>query len=258
LTAVSAIVFFLGLLFGFQRPSRLLPLRLRATVLLLLRCTPFNLGGCTLYFGAAFLSSGCCRFASPLRLAGSPRRAVAPCFFLSRGRGTYFASASRVNSLRRPFFRLAVASSPARLRRFERLRLLPPPRWESTSLADFFISSFTASAGASVASATSLFRPRGRGFYHHRVGSQPRTADSVFLHSASPENPTASAASPSRTRAASDLSATPALPFERVQRRGASPSSEGNRYLTLCCVLVKPSFVRPDPEEQLSVGFHWG
>jgi hypothetical protein len=50
LTAVSAIVFFLGLLFGFQRPSRLLPPRLRATVLLLLGCTPFN-------FGAAFFIS---------------------------------------------------------------------------------------------------------------------------------------------------------------------------------------------------------
>ena len=92
LTAVSAIVFFLGLLFGFQRPSRcLLPPRLRATVLL--RCTPFNLGGCILYFESAFLSSDRCRFASPICLDA----------VLSRGRGTYFASAFPVNPLRRPF-----------------------------------------------------------------------------------------------------------------------------------------------------------
>ena len=44
-----------------------------------------------------------------------------------------------------------------------------------------------------------------------------------------------------------------------MRRRCASPSCEGNRYLTLCCVLVKPSFDRDaDPEVQLRVGFHWG
>ena len=85
MTAVSAIVFFLGLLFGFQRPSRLLPPRLRATVLLLLGCTPFNLGGCTLYFEAISLSSSRCCLPSSLRPAGSPHRAVALCLFLSRG-----------------------------------------------------------------------------------------------------------------------------------------------------------------------------
>ena len=61
LTAVSAIVFFLGLLFGFQRPSRLFPPRLPATL------HPIQPGGCILYFEPAFLSSGRCRSVPPFR-----------------------------------------------------------------------------------------------------------------------------------------------------------------------------------------------
>ena len=137
---------------------------------------PIQPGGCILYFEAAFLSSGRCRCFPPLRLVWVPLRAFALGFFLSRGRGTYSASASRVNSLRRLFFRFApvcrrcdfavsraggfyhhrVGSqlrSPTSyfvfhcfVRGFRRrcdvafpsegARLLPPPRSESTAFVD--------------------------------------------------------------------------------------------------------------------------
>ncbi len=144
MTAVSAIVFFLGLLFGFQRPSRLLLPRLlcyRASSL-----HPVQPGGCILYFEAAFLSSGRCRSVSPLRLTTLP----------GEGRGTYFTSASRVNSLRRLFL-------PPRFdfRRFEGRRLLPPPRWESTSLADFVFRLSLLRSGAPGRQCDLASRPRG-------------------------------------------------------------------------------------------------
>ncbi len=133
MTAVSAIVFFLGLLFGFQRPSRLLLLRLRATVLLLLGCSPFNLGGCTLYFEAASLSSGRCRFAStasPLPESAS-RRSVWLLPVEGARNLLLFRASCQLASL------TLFLSPRSGLRRFEGRRLLPPPRWESTSLADF-------------------------------------------------------------------------------------------------------------------------
>jgi hypothetical protein len=148
LTAVSAIVFFLGLLFGFQRPSRLLPPRLSATVLLLLGCTPFNLGGRLLYFESAFLSSGRCRSVSPLRLVGSQHRAGALCFFLLR-RGAELTSFPRLVSTRfvDSFFRLVPASSPARH---------PPFRGEAASTTTALGVNFA--RRLSISSFTSLVR----------------------------------------------------------------------------------------------------
>jgi len=128
---------------------------------LLLRCTPFNPGAaffiskrlfCQAAVAAAFhrfVSSGV--NTAPWRFVSSSRA----------GRGTYFASASLVNSLRRLSLPLRPGLSPVRLRRFEGRRLLPPPRWESTSLADFLFRLSLLSSGAFVASATSPFRPRG-------------------------------------------------------------------------------------------------
>ena len=84
------------------------------------------------------------------------------------------------------FFRPSTASSPVRLLRFERLRLLPPPLPESTSLADFLFRLSLLSSGSSAATAASPSRPRGCGFYHRRFQSQPRTHDSVFLLSIRP------------------------------------------------------------------------
>ena len=180
MTAVSAIVFFLGLLFGFQRPSRLLPLRLCATVLL--RCTPFNPGAaffiskrllCQAAVAAAFhrfASSGFntapWRFVSSCRGGAEPTslprplstrfvdslfRLVPVCrpcdFAVSRGGGFYHR---RVGSqLRSPtsyfvfhFFRPGLPS-PVRLRLSVRgARLLPPPRWESTPYFRLRIPSF--------------------------------------------------------------------------------------------------------------------
>ena len=84
MTAVSAIVFFLGLLFGFQRPSRLLPLRLCATVLLLLSCTPFNPGAAFFISKRLFCQAA---VAAPFHRFASPGFNTAPSRFVSSGRG---------------------------------------------------------------------------------------------------------------------------------------------------------------------------
>jgi hypothetical protein len=52
-----------------------------------------------------------------------------------------------------------------------------------------------------------------------------------------------------------DLPATPTLPPGDLRRRCASPSSEGIRYLTLCCLLVKPSIEGADPRSYSASGF---
>jgi hypothetical protein len=137
LTAVSAIVFFLGLLFGFQRPSRLLLLRLVCYGASYCFTAPHSTRGLRSLFRSGFSVKRPLplRFTVSPRLDSTPRRGAL--FLPVEGRGTYFLSASRVNSLRRPFVSARTALSPARLRRFEGRRLLPPPRWESTSLADF-------------------------------------------------------------------------------------------------------------------------
>ena len=85
----------LGLLSGFQRPSRLCRLSCCATVLLDL--TAFNQRG-----GRFILN----RFRCQAAVAASLFRFTAKesCFSLSRGRGTYCRSALRVNSLRRLVF----------------------------------------------------------------------------------------------------------------------------------------------------------
>jgi hypothetical protein len=154
LTAVSAIVFFLGLLFGFQRPSHLStePLVAVAASCYLpstSRPLPIQPRSRLLYFEAAFLSSGRfppttsphldSRFASSCRGARNLLRFRLPCQLAS----STLSSASP----RLPPLRGAAASTTAasRVNFARRLR----------------ISSFTSSSGASVASATSPFRPRG-------------------------------------------------------------------------------------------------
>ena len=84
MTAVSAIVFFLGLLFGFQRPSRLLLPRLCATVLLLLSCTPFNPGAAFFISKRLFCQAA---VAAPFHRFASPGFNTAPSRFVSSGRG---------------------------------------------------------------------------------------------------------------------------------------------------------------------------
>jgi hypothetical protein len=164
LTAVSAIVFFLGLLFGFQRPSRLLLLRLRATVLLLLRCTLFN-------FGAAFFISK--RFLCQAAVAACLHRftslgiRTAPLRFASSYRGARNLLRIRVScqlasstlsstSLRLSPFRGEAASTTTALRVNFARRLR--------------ISSFTASAGGLRRQCDFAFPSEGRGFYLRALG----------------------------------------------------------------------------------------
>ncbi|MFL5354371.1 hypothetical protein, partial [Archangium sp.] len=168
LTAVSAIVYFLGLLFGFQRPSRLLLSRLHATVFSLLGSTLFNFGAASSIskrlFCQAAVAAPFHRFI-PFGFNTAPSRFVSS---FREGRGTYFASALRVNLLRRLFF---------------------PPR------------------PGSVACATSAVS-WGSGFYHHRVGSQPASSTSYFVfHFFRPGDFVASATSPFRPRGAASITA---------------------------------------------------
>ena len=112
MTAVSAIVFFLGLLFGFQRPSRLLPPRLPATL------HPVQPGGRILYFESALLSSDRCRSVPPFRLVRNQHRAVALCFLLRGGAEPTAFPPSLSTGFVDPFLSARSASSPSRLLRF--------------------------------------------------------------------------------------------------------------------------------------------
>ena len=187
MTAVSAIVFFLGLLFGFQRPSRLLLPRLCATVLL---AAPQSTRGLHSLFRTGFSV----KRPLPPRSTVSPRFGfnIAPPRFVSSFRGgaepTSFPP-SLSTAFVDPFLSARSASSPSRFLRlggggFYHRRV----RCQLRSLTSYFLFHFF-SSGASVATATSPFRPRGRGFYHRRVESQLRTADSVFRFSRSPGAP---------------------------------------------------------------------
>ena len=124
-----------------------MPSRLRATVLL--RCTPFNLGGRILYFESAFLSSDRCRFsftasARPVSSRGAEPTSLPPSL------STRFVDPSL------PLVRLSSFGAGR--------RLLPPPRWVSTPLVDFVFRLSLLRSVVSVASATSPFRPRGAAF----------------------------------------------------------------------------------------------
>jgi hypothetical protein len=142
LTAVSAIVFFLGLLFGFQRPSRLLLPRLCATVFLLLSSTLFNFGA-ALFISKrpscqAAVAAPFHRFV-PVRIQ---HRAFALCFFLSGG-------ARNLLRFRIPcqLASSTLSSAPSRLCRLRDFRR--------------FVG--------------------GSGFYHRRVGSQLRSPTFYFV-----------------------------------------------------------------------------
>jgi hypothetical protein len=173
LTAVSAIVFFLGLLFGFQRPSRLLLPQLRATVLLLLDCTPFNFGAALFIskrlFCQAAVAASLHHFASlgistaPLRIAASYRGARN----LLRIRVSCQLASSTLSStsLRLSPLRGAAASTTAALgvNFARRLR----------------ISSFTASAGGLRRQCDFAFPSEGRGFYRSALGGVNRSFQPV-------------------------------------------------------------------------------
>ncbi|WP_233261509.1 hypothetical protein, partial [Vitiosangium sp. GDMCC 1.1324] len=172
-TAVSAIVFFLGLLFGFQRPSRLLLPRLRATVFFTSRLHPVQLRGRLLYFEPASLSSDRCRSVSPLRPDSALLGAVALRFPFREGRGIYCFSASAVNPLRRlsssrrlDFVALAT-SAVSRGCGFYHRRVGSQLR----SLTFYFV--FHCFVGGLRRQCDFAFPSEGRGFYHHRVESQP-------------------------------------------------------------------------------------
>ena len=121
MTAVSAIVFFLGLLFGFQRPSRLL-VAAATSCYRPASLHPFQPRGGILYFESAFLSSDRCRFRFTASARPASSRGAEPTSFppsLSTG----FVDPSL---------------PPVRLSSFGAgRRLLPPPRWVSTPLVDF-------------------------------------------------------------------------------------------------------------------------
>jgi hypothetical protein len=145
----------------------------------LLRCTPFNLGGCILYFEAAFLSSGRCRCLPPLRLVWFQHRAVALCFFPARGAEP--TSFPRLLSTRfvDSFFHPVPA---CRLRDF-------PFRGEAASTTTALgvnfarrlsISSFTSFVRSSWPPLRPRFPSEGRGFYHRRLWSQPPSPTLFF------------------------------------------------------------------------------
>jgi len=168
----------LGLLFGFQRPSRLL-VAAATSCYRPASLHPIQPRGPHSLFRIGFSVK------RPLSL--QLHRFGSTCFV--EGRGTYFASAFPVNPLCRPF------SSTLRLCRLRDFRFRGGGDFyhrrvgcQLRSLTSYFVFHFF-SAGASVASATSPFLPRGRGFYHHRVGSQPRSADPVFRCSTEPSYP---------------------------------------------------------------------
>ena len=134
--------------------------RLRATVLL--RCTLFNFGGAFFISNRFFCQATVAASHPPLRLdlfrrgARNLLRFRLPC-----------QPASSTLLFRPP------ALSPSRLPLsggggFYHRRV----GCQLRSLTSYFVFHFF-SAGASVASATSPFRPTGRGFYHRRVRSQP-------------------------------------------------------------------------------------
>ena len=135
MTAVSAICL-LGLAIWFSKTE---PLAVPATFCyrLLLCCTPFNLGGCILYFEALFLSSGRCRFvfsASP-RFESTSRRGALFLLFRGGAEPTSFPLPCQPASSTLFFPPSRFVASATSLLRGR--RLLPPPRWESTSLVDF-------------------------------------------------------------------------------------------------------------------------
>ena len=140
------------------------------------------------------------------------------------------------------FFRPSTSSSPVRLLRFEGLRLLPPPLPESTSLADFLFRLSLLSSGASAANAASPSRPRGCGFYHRPVRSQPRTHDSVFLLSTRSGDPAASAASSSRPRGAPSTTASSGVnTLLRLHLPGSSGLVRGRTASSpMACLLPPP------------------
>ena len=120
----------MGLLFGFQRPSRLV-LPAACVLRLLLRPASSSTAGLNHLFEAAFsvkllFSSELRGFSSlsspPPVLRGLP----------SKGSGFYFSAAFPVNLAVSGFILL----SPARLLPSGGARLLPPPRWVSTAFVD--------------------------------------------------------------------------------------------------------------------------
>ncbi len=187
MTAVSAIVFFLGLLFGFQRPSRLYLPRLRATVLLLLPCTPFNLGAAFFISKRLFCQAAVAAPFSPLLLGIGFN--IAPERFVSSCRG-----GAESTSLPLPlstlsvdsFFLPAPASSPSRLPPFRGVRLLPPPRSESTPFVDFLFPLSLLRPELSAAVAASSSRPRGAPSTSSPHWSQPPSSTLFFPSSPAP------------------------------------------------------------------------
>jgi hypothetical protein len=183
LTAVSAICL-LGLAIWFSKTEPLVASATSCYCFLTSQLHPIQPRGRTLYFEALFLSSGRCRFifsASP-RSESTSRRGAS--FLLSRGRGTYFASASLSTDLADSLLPAEPTLSPLRLRRFEgggfyHRRVGSQHR----SLTAYFV--FQSRPGAPVAVATSLSRSEGRGFYHHRVRSQPPSLTLSSSHSLS-------------------------------------------------------------------------
>ena len=170
----------------------------------MLRCTPFNLG-------AAFFISNrlCCqatvaaphhRFAS----VWTQHRAGALCFFLRGGAEPTAFPPSLSTGFVDPFLSARPASSPSRLLRFggggfyhHRVGC------QLRSLTSYFVFHFF-SSGASVASATSPFRPRGRGFYRFAPGGVNRLRR---LSSSHPPDFVACATSVFRREAASTTAA---------------------------------------------------
>ena len=169
LTAVSAICLLLGLAIWFSKTEPLVAAATCATVFYFsaaafqprvrllsrrFRCR----GGARFYFEARFLLSSTVAASFPSFASLEFRTAPLRSAFLRGGA----ASTSLPRPLVNRFVRLPAsdltATSPRR-----GARLLPPPRWESTSLVDFYF----------------VFHcfVRGRGFYRHAARLQPPRLD---------------------------------------------------------------------------------
>jgi hypothetical protein len=158
-----------------------------------------------------------------LRFTVSPRREstsrrCALFLLFEEGCGTYFLSASAVNQLRRLFSsRLLGLVAFATSAVLQGLRLLPPPRRESTSLVDF-VFLLSVSSGASHRRCGFASRPRGAASIASPQWSQPPSS-TLF--------PSAPAPSPSR------------LPPGQGARLLPPPRRESTPY----CRLLIPSFI---------------
>lgn len=157
----------MGLLFGFQRPSRLSCRRLLATILFVAASPSFLPGGVSASISVRRLLSSCC-FRRPAGFRTLQRRPVASADFLQRGAAStawppsLSTAASLTPSTHPPFL-------PGF---FVGARLLPPPRLLSTRCVDCRIPYCRTDSLEVPSAPVRGLLCEGRGFYHRRVEGQ--------------------------------------------------------------------------------------